>query len=144
MSLTVDGTAASRAVRSLWVAGAQQPVCAHIRLPKLDGGTRIPEFLAINPQWPHPRCLARPADDAVQAWRDEQARIAIYLIASQEMIVRVRTLFDTKSLLGAIWTPVGYLGKAWWACWHVHRPSTPHNPRATASPERTAPSRVAG
>ena len=49
MSLAIYGTTASRAARPLWVAEELHLVYAHIPLDYLDGGTRTPEFLALNP-----------------------------------------------------------------------------------------------
>ena len=49
MTLTIYGTAASRAARPLWVAHELGLAYVHIALPYLGGATRTPEFLKVNP-----------------------------------------------------------------------------------------------
>lgn len=73
MSLTIYGTAASRAARPLWVAEELQLVYQHIPLPYLGGGTRTPEFLAINPNGHIPVVV----DGGVVVW--ESMACALYL-----------------------------------------------------------------
>ena len=75
MSLTIYGTAASRAVRPLWVAEELRLVYAHAPLHYLSGGTRTPEFLAINPNGHIPVVV----DDGVVVW--ESMACALYLAA---------------------------------------------------------------
>ncbi|MFM9899873.1 MAG: glutathione S-transferase family protein [Polaromonas sp.] len=73
MSLTIYGTAASRAARPLWVAQELQLAYEHIPLHYLGGGTRTPEFLAINPNGHIPVVV----DDGVVVW--ESMACALYL-----------------------------------------------------------------
>ena len=73
MSLTIYGTAASRAARPLWVAQELNLVYAHVPLHYLNGGTRTPEFLAINPNGHIPVVL----HDDVVVW--ESMACALYL-----------------------------------------------------------------
>ena len=73
MSLTIYGTAASRAARPLWVAEELQLTYAHIPVHYLSGGTRTPEFLAINPNGHIPVVV----DDGVVVW--ESMACALYL-----------------------------------------------------------------
>ena len=73
MSLTIYGTAASRAARPLWVAEELSLVYAHIPLHYLGGGTRTPEFLAINPNGHVPVVV----DGDVVIW--ESMACALYL-----------------------------------------------------------------
>jgi glutathione S-transferase len=75
MSLTIYGTAASRAVRPLWVAEELRLVYANAPLHYLSGGTRTPEFLAINPNGHIPVVV----DDGVVVW--ESMACALYLAA---------------------------------------------------------------
>jgi glutathione S-transferase len=49
MSLTIYGIPASRAVRPLWAATELGLDFKHVNLAYQGGGTRTPEFLAINP-----------------------------------------------------------------------------------------------
>ena len=73
MSLAIYGTAASRAARPLWVAEELHLVYAHIPLDYLDGGTRTPEFLALNPNGHIPVV----DDGGVVVW--ESMACALYL-----------------------------------------------------------------
>ena len=73
MSLTIYGTAASRAARPLWVAQELQLAYEHIPLHYLGGGTRTPEFLAINPNGHIPVVV----DSGVVVW--ESMACALYL-----------------------------------------------------------------
>ena len=73
MSLTIYGTAASRAARPLWVAEELRLVYAHIPLHYLGGGTRTPEFLAINPNGHIPVVV----DGGIVVW--ESMACALYL-----------------------------------------------------------------
>ena len=73
MALTIYGTAASRAVRPLWVAAELALDYTHIPVPYLGGATRSPEFLAINPNGHIPAL----DDDGVVVW--ESMACALYL-----------------------------------------------------------------
>lgn len=73
MSLTIYGTAASRAARPLWVAEELGLPYTHIPLHYLGGGTRTPEFLAINPNGHIPVVV----DGDVVVW--ESMACALYL-----------------------------------------------------------------
>jgi glutathione S-transferase len=49
MALTIYGIARSRAFRTLWMAQELGLSYRHVPVDMADGGTRKPEFLAINP-----------------------------------------------------------------------------------------------
>jgi glutathione S-transferase len=49
MALTIYGIARSRAFRTLWMAQELGLSCEHVPVDMADGGTRKPEYLAINP-----------------------------------------------------------------------------------------------
>ncbi|WP_332740391.1 glutathione S-transferase family protein [Hydrogenophaga sp.] len=77
MSLTIYGIPASRAVRPLWAATELGLNHHHVKLPYQGGGTRTPEFLAINPNGHVPAIVdARPEGDVV-VW--ESMACALYI-----------------------------------------------------------------
>ncbi len=77
MSLTIYGIPASRAVRPLWTATELALDYHHVKLPYQGGGTRTPEFLAINPNGHVPAIVdARPEGDVV-VW--ESMACALYI-----------------------------------------------------------------
>lgn len=77
MSLTIYGIPASRAVRPLWAATELGLKFRHVELPYRGGGTRTPEFLAINPNGHVPALVdARPEGDVV-LW--ESMACALYI-----------------------------------------------------------------
>ena len=49
MTLRIHGIPASRAIRPLWVATELGLNFEHIQTDYKGGGTRTPEFLALNP-----------------------------------------------------------------------------------------------
>lgn len=77
MSLTIYGIPASRAVRPLWAATELGLNYHHEKLAYQGGGTRTPEFLAINPNGHVPAIVdARPEGDVV-VW--ESMACALYI-----------------------------------------------------------------
>lgn len=77
MSLTIYGIPASRAVRPLWAATELGLDFDHVKLAYQGGGTRTPEFLAINPNGHVPAVVdARPEGDVV-LW--ESMACALYI-----------------------------------------------------------------
>ncbi len=73
MSLKIYGIVASRAVRPLWVAHELGLSYEHVPVHYQGGGTRTPEFLAINPNGHIPVI----DDDGVIVW--ESMACALYL-----------------------------------------------------------------
>jgi glutathione S-transferase len=73
MALKIYGVARSRAFRTLWMAGELGLAYEHIKLDFADGGTRRPEFLAINPNGHIPAI----EDDGFRLW--ESMAINLYL-----------------------------------------------------------------
>ena len=77
MSLTIYGIPASRAVRPLWAATELGLDFRHVELPYQGGGTRTPEYLAINPNGHVPAVVdARPEGEVV-LW--ESMACALYI-----------------------------------------------------------------
>ena len=73
MSLKIYGIAASRASRPLWVAHELALAYEHVPVNYQNGGTRTPEFLALNPNGHIPVVQ----DDGVVVW--ESMACALYL-----------------------------------------------------------------
>lgn len=77
MGLTIYGIPASRAVRPLWAATELGLDFRHVEVPYQGGGTRTPEYLAINPNGHVPALVdARPEGDVV-LW--ESMACALYI-----------------------------------------------------------------
>ncbi len=75
--LTIHGVAASRALRPLWAATELGLAFTHVPTPFSGGATRIPEFLALNPNGHIPVLIdARPEGEVV-VW--ESMACALYL-----------------------------------------------------------------
>ena len=73
MPLEIYGVARSRAFRTLWMAGELGLDYRLIKVDFADGGTRRPEFLAINPNGHVPVI----DDDGFRLW--ESMAINLYL-----------------------------------------------------------------
>jgi glutathione S-transferase len=73
MTLKIYGIARSRAIRTLWMAGELGIAYELIKVDLADGGTRRPEYLAINPNGHIPAI----DDDGVRLW--ESMAINLYL-----------------------------------------------------------------
>ena len=73
MALKIYGVARSRAFRTLWMAGELGIPYEHVKIDFADGGTRRPEYLAINPNGHVPAI----DDDGFKLW--ELMAINLYL-----------------------------------------------------------------
>jgi glutathione S-transferase len=73
MALKIYGIARSRAFRALWMAQELGLAYEHVPVDIADGGTRKPEFLAINPNGHIPAI----DDDGFKLW--ESMAINLYL-----------------------------------------------------------------
>jgi glutathione S-transferase len=73
MALKIYGIARSRAYRTLWMAAELGLDYQHVKLDFADGGTRQPEYLAINPNGHVPAI----DDDGFTLW--ESMAINLYL-----------------------------------------------------------------
>ena len=73
MALKIYGVARSRAFRTLWMAGELGIPYEHVKIDFADGGTRRPEYLAINPSGHVPAI----DDDGFKLW--ELMAINLYL-----------------------------------------------------------------
>lgn len=77
MSITIHGVLASRAVRPLWAAVELGLDFVHVPQPFLDGGTRTPDFLELNPNGHIPVLVDRRPEGEVRVW--ESMACALYL-----------------------------------------------------------------
>ena len=73
MTLKIYGVARSRAFRTLWMAGELGLPYEHVKIDFADGGTRRPDYLAINPNGHVPTI----DDDGFRLW--ESMAINLYL-----------------------------------------------------------------
>jgi glutathione S-transferase len=73
MALKIYGVARSRAFRTLWMAGELGLAYEHVKIDFADGGTRRPDYLAINPNGHVPAI----DDDGFKLW--ESMAINLYL-----------------------------------------------------------------
>jgi glutathione S-transferase len=73
MTVKIYGVARSRAFRTLWMAGELGIPYQHVKVDFADGGTRRPEYLAINPNGHVPAI----DDDGFKLW--ESMAINLYL-----------------------------------------------------------------
>jgi glutathione S-transferase len=73
MTVKIYGVARSRAFRTLWMAGELGLSYEHVKIDFADGGTRRPDYLAINPNGHVPAI----DDDGFRLW--ESMAINLYL-----------------------------------------------------------------
>ena len=80
MSLTIYGIPASRAVRPLWAATELGLDFTHVNLAYQGGGTRTPEFMAINPNGHIPVVVdQRPPEQGGEVVVWESMACALYI-----------------------------------------------------------------
>lgn len=107
MSVTIYGVAASRALRPLWVAQELGLAFRHEPTPYKGGGTRTPEFLALNPNGHIPVVVDERAEGPVVVW--ESMACALYLarhhgVADGMGIAPATVQEDAEALRWAFWT----------------------------------------
>ncbi len=109
MSLTIYGIPASRAIRPLWAAAELELEFTHVNLDYQCGGTRVPDFLAINPNGHIPVVVdRRPADQGGEVVVWESMACALYLArhhgaADGESIMPVHPAEDAEALRWSFW-----------------------------------------
>jgi glutathione S-transferase len=106
MSLTIYGIPASRAVRPLWAATELGIDFHHVALPYQGGGTRTPEFLAINPNGHVPAVVDARPEGQVVLW--ESMACALYIArhhgaADGESIAPATSGEDADALRWSFW-----------------------------------------
>ena len=108
MTLKIYGIGASRAARPLWTALELGVPFEHIPTPYAGGATRLPEFLAINPNGHIPALIDERPEGAVTVW--ESMACALY-------IARVHGQADGQSITPA--TPREEAEALRWSFWTV-------------------------
>ena len=106
MSLTIHGSAASRAIRPLWAATELGLAFTHVPTPYAGGATRTPEFLVLNPNG-HISVVvdARPEGEVV-VW--ESMACALYIArhhgpADGQSITPATPAEDADALRWSFW-----------------------------------------
>lgn len=78
MALSIYGIVASRAVRPLWVASELGLEFTHVPIDFANKGTRVPEFMAVNPNGHIPALVDEREDgERIVVW--ESMACALYL-----------------------------------------------------------------
>ena len=108
MGLKIYGIAASRASRPLWAALELGIPFEHVVHSYKDGGTRTPEFLALNPNGHIPVLVDQRPEGTVTVW--ESMACALY-------IARVHGQADGQSITPA--TPREEAEALRWSFWTV-------------------------
>ena len=107
MGLTIYGIAASRAVRPLWAATELGLAFEHVPTPYQKGGTRTPEFLALNPNGHIPVLVDRRPEGEVVLW--ESMACTLYLARHHGKgdgsdLAPADPHEDAEALRGSFWT----------------------------------------
>lgn len=106
MTLSIHGIAASRALRPLWAATELGLSFNHVPTPYQGGATRMPEFLALNPNGHIPVVVdARPEGEVV-VW--ESMACALYIarhhgVADGASITPATPREDAEALRWSFW-----------------------------------------
>lgn len=109
MSLTIYGISASRAIRPLWAAAELGLDFTHVNLDYQRGGTRVPDFLAINPNGHIPVVVdQRPVDQGGEVVVWESMACALYLarhhgVADGQSITPGNPAEDAEALKWSFW-----------------------------------------
>ena len=107
MGLKIYGIAASRASRPFWAALELGVPFEHINHSYKDGGTRTPEFLAINPNGHIPLLVDERAEGKVTVW--ESMACALYIArvhgkADGQSIAPATAREEAEALRWSFWT----------------------------------------
>lgn len=107
MSLKIYGIGASRASRPFWAALELGVPFEHVNLSYKNGGTRTPEFLAINPNGHIPVLVDERPEGPVTVW--ESMACALYIArvhgrADGQSITPATPREDAEALRWSFWT----------------------------------------
>lgn len=107
MRLTIYGIVASRAVRPLWVAHELGLRFEHVPTPYQGGATRLPDFLALNPNGHIPVVVDHRPEGDVVVW--ESMACALYLArhhgpADGASLTPATPREDAEALRWSFWT----------------------------------------
>lgn len=106
MALTIYGIQASRAVRPLWAAAELGLSYEHIQTEYQGGGTRTPQFLALNPNGHIPVIVDHRPEGDVTVW--ESMACALYIArhhgpADGSSIAPATVREDAEALRWSFW-----------------------------------------
>ena len=115
MGLTIYGIGASRASRPFWAALELGVPFEHIVQSYKDGGTRTPEFLAINPNGHIPAMVDERPEGKVTVW--ESMACALYIArvhgrADGQSITPSSAREEAEALRWSFWTVTGPSGRS--------------------------------
>jgi len=106
MGLKIYGVGASRAMRPLWAALELGIPFEHIATHYAEGGTRTPEFLAINPNGHIPAVVDERPEGAVTVW--ESMACTLYIVSQYgtggEGLAPASALEEAEALRWSFWT----------------------------------------
>ncbi|MDH5205251.1 MAG: glutathione S-transferase family protein [Hylemonella sp.] len=107
MALTIYGIHASRTIRPLWVAAELGLAFEHVATDYKDGGTRTPEFLALNPNGHIPAIVDHRPEGDVTVW--ESMACALYIARHHGQpdgvnLAPVSAREDAEALRWSFWT----------------------------------------
>lgn len=107
MNLKIYGIGASRAVRPLWAALELGVPFVHMPTPYAGGATRMPEFLALNPNGHIPVVVDERPDGVVTVW--ESMACALYIArvygqADGQSITPANPREEAEALRWSFWT----------------------------------------
>jgi len=107
MGLKIYGVGASRAMRPLWAALELGIPFEHIATHYAEGGTRTPEFLAINPNGHIPALVDERTEGTVTVWESMACTLYIvsqYGTADQDGIAPTNATEEAEALRWSFWT----------------------------------------
>lgn len=106
MGLKIYGVGASRAMRPLWAALELGIPFEHIATHYVEGGTRTPEFLAINPNGHIPAVVDERPESTVTVW--ESMACTLYIVSQygsgSEGLAPASALEEAEALRWSFWT----------------------------------------
>lgn len=107
MALTIYGIQASRAVRPLWVATELGLAYEHVQTDYKGGGTRTPDFLALNPNGHIPVIVDHRPEGDVTVW--ESMACTLYIARQHGKpdgvnLVPATPREDAEALRWSFWT----------------------------------------
>ena len=107
MGLKIYGIGASRASRPFWAALELGVPFEHVQQSYKDGGTRTPEFLAINPNGHIPAVVDERPEGTVTVW--ESMACALYIArvhgrADGQSITPATAREEAEALRWSFWT----------------------------------------
>jgi glutathione S-transferase len=107
MTLKIYGIGASRAVRPLWAAAELGVPFEHVSVPYQGGGTRTPEFLALNPNGHIPVIEDLRPEGKVTVWESMACVLYVAKVhgkADGQSITPANAQEEADALRWSFWT----------------------------------------